>query len=201
MSGSSGPLDAPDTDEPSPVVVLMGVTGVGKSTIGRALSEHLGWSFVDADDYHSAANVAKMKRGEPLVDDDRRSWLDGLHQVIADHRTKGLPLVLACSALKRSYRETLTGGLPSVVFVLLQAPSSLIASRMASRRGHYMPESLLASQLDALEPPADAIDVDASRPVEETVRGIADQISLMGRAATGASKLRDASKALRRRRA
>lgn len=157
---------------------MMGVSGAGKSTVGRALSERLGWSFVDGDEYHSAANVAKMSRGEPLDDADRAPWLVGLHHVIEAYRAQSRPLVLACSALKASYRDLLVGGQPSIRFVHLRASPALIGSRLADRPGHYMPASLLASQLETLEPPSDAVTVDADRPVEETVDRIVDLLGL-----------------------
>ncbi len=154
----------------SPVVVLMGVSGSGKTTIGRALATRLGWDFADGDSYHSAANIEKMRSGRPLDDADRAPWLARLHEVIDAYRSKSEPLVLACSALKDSYRRVLVGEQPGVLFVYLHASQAVIASRLAQRRGHYMPAQLLASQLETLEPPADAAEVDVEGPVEEVVR-------------------------------
>jgi gluconokinase len=169
----------------SPVVVMMGVSGVGKTTIGKALANRLHWSFVDGDDLHPASNVAKMKRGEPLDDRDRRPWLSELHMVIEDHRARGSPLVLCCSALKVSYRQALEGDLQAVVFVYLWAAPDIIATRLVQRRDHFMPPTLLASQLDALEPPVAAISVEVDRPVAETVDRIVRELDIRGTWGTG----------------
>lgn len=171
---STALTDGPNV--PTPVVVMMGVSGTGKTTIGKALAARLRWSFIDGDDLHPAMNVAKMTRGEPLDDEDRWPWLADLHQVIEDHQANSVPLVLACSALKASYRQVLVGNDQGVVFVYLWAPRELIASRLHQRRGHFMPPTLLASQLDTLEPPADAIHVEVDRPVDETVETIIGQL-------------------------
>jgi gluconokinase len=154
------------------VVVVMGVAGSGKSTVGRALAAALGWAFVDADDHHSAANVAKMARGEPLDDADRSPWLDELHGIIADALDRRSGLVLACSALKASYRERLTGGDERVRFAYLAGTPELFRWRLAQRAGHFMKPGMLDSQLAALEPPADAIEADAALPVEAIVARI-----------------------------
>lgn len=148
---------------------MMGVSGTGKTTIGKALAARLRWSFVDGDDLHPAANVAKMDRGEPLDDRDRQPWLADLHNVIKDHRAKADPLVLACSALKASYRQVLIGDEDGVVFVYLWAEPDLVASRLYQRRGHFMPPTLLSSQLGTLERPTDAITVGVNQPVDEAV--------------------------------
>jgi gluconokinase len=154
------------------------VSGVGKTTIGKALAASLHWSFVDGDDLHPPSNVAKMKRGEPLDDRDRRPWLSELHQVIEDHRARAAPLVLCCSALKASYRQELVGDTQAVVFVYLWAAPDVIAARLEQRRGHFMPPTLLASQFDTLEPPVAAIAVEVDRPVAETVETIVRQLDL-----------------------
>ena len=151
------------------VVVVMGVAGSGKSTVGKALAAALGWRFVDADDHHSPANVAKMARGEPLDDADRLPWLDELHGIIADALGRRAGLVLACSALKARYRERLTGGDARVRFAYLAGTPELLRSRLAQRAGHFMKPGMLDSQLAALEPPAEAIEVDAALPVEAIV--------------------------------
>jgi gluconokinase len=154
------------------VIVVMGVAGAGKTTVGRALAESLGCAFYDADDFHSAANVAKMRNGEPLSDTDRAPWLAALSDLVARCVTGRTPAVLACSALRQSYRETLApSGMPKgvVVFVHLDVGPSLAAQRLASRRGHYMQPSLVASQFATLEEPREAVRLDATLPVAELV--------------------------------
>lgn len=131
------------------VVVVMGVSGSGKSTVGRALAERLGVAFADADDFHPPANVAKMRAGEPLDDADRAPWLDAVAGWIADRGDRGG--VMSCSALKHRYRDRLRRADPGLFFVHLDGSAELIASRLAVRRGHFMPATLLASQLRALE--------------------------------------------------
>lgn len=156
------------------VIVLMGVTGTGKTTVGEALAARTGWPFADADDFHSAANRAKMHAGIPLTDEDREPWLECLHQQILTWLRDGVNGILACSALKESYRAELTDGTGprAVHFVFLSGPPELIRQRMEARHGHYMPESLLPSQLATLEPPQDAIQIS----IEQTVPAIVDQI-------------------------
>ena len=144
-------------------VVVMGVSGAGKSTIARRLADQLGWDFEEGDELHPAANVAKMADGEPLTDADRQPWLQRVAGWIGDEITAGRHGVITCSALKRVYRDLLRR--PEVLFVYLEVPRAELERRLAGRKGHYMPASLLDSQLDALEPPgADeaAITVDAS---------------------------------------
>ncbi|OBH13021.1 gluconokinase [Mycobacterium sp. E1747] len=133
---------------PAPVVV-MGVSGSGKSTVGVALAQRLGVPFVDADTLHPRANIAKMAAGEPLDDDDRRPWLDKVGEWLAGHRDGG---VISCSALKRKYRDQLRAHCPPVEFLHLAGSPALISGRLAARTGHFMPAALLRSQFDALEP-------------------------------------------------
>jgi len=157
------------------VVVLMGVTGTGKTTVGEALAARTGWPFADADDFHSAANRAKMHAGIPLTDEDREPWLESLHQQILTWLRDGVNGILACSALKESYRTELTDGTGprAVRFVFLSGPPELIRQRMEARHGHYMPESLLPSQMATLEPPRDAIQIS----IDQTVPAIVDRIA------------------------
>lgn len=130
-------------------VVVMGVSGSGKSTVGVALAQRLGVPFVDADTLHPPANIAKMAAGEPLDDDDRRPWLDMVGEWLAGHRDGG---VVSCSALKRKYRDQLRVHCPQVEFLHLAGSSALIGGRLAARTGHFMPAALLRSQFAALEP-------------------------------------------------
>lgn len=148
------------------IVVVMGVTGSGKTAVGRALAARLGWRFVDADDHHSPENVAKMAAGTPLTDADREPWLRALREVIEEAVAGGESIVLACSALRRSFRERLGEGAGDVRYVYLRADRHTIARRLASRRGHFMNPALIESQFAALEPPTDAIEVDAREPVD-----------------------------------
>ncbi|WP_257318359.1 gluconokinase [Shinella pollutisoli] len=148
----------------------MGVAGCGKSAVGAALAARLGAAYLDGDDLHPPANIEKMRRGEPLSDDDRRPWLTLVGERLA--KPHGI-LILGCSALKRRYRDHIrkTAGAP-VVFVHLSGTRDLIAARMAARAGHFMPPSLIDSQFDALEPPAadeNAMTVDIDAPVEAVV--------------------------------
>jgi gluconokinase len=148
------------------IVLLMGVSGVGKTTLGEALARTLGWRFIDADDYHPAENVAKMKAGIPLDDADRWPWLARLNRVLREEKDA----VLACSALKGSYRERLSQGIGDFRVVYLRGAPSLIRERAAQRSHRYMPATLLDSQLAALEPPAGAIDIDVAAAPEECLR-------------------------------
>ena len=134
--------------------VVMGVSGSGKSLIGTAFARALGVDFVEGDDYHTAANVARMSSGVPLTDDDRAEWLRSLAARIREGKESGAGLVVSCSALKRAYRDILCGAASELQFVFLQGPRALLAARLASRLGHYMPPSLLESQLATLEEPS-----------------------------------------------
>ena len=153
------------------IVLLMGVSGVGKTTIGQALAQQLGWPFADADDFHPAANVAKMHAGIPLDDADRAPWLQALHDAIVGWITAGQSVVLACSALKEAYRRQLLVG-PEVKLVFLHADFSLISQRLQARHGHYMNPGLLRSQFDTLEVPQGAVSIDVSGTAPEIVSAI-----------------------------
>jgi gluconokinase len=158
--------------EAAPIVVVMGVSGVGKTTIGRLLADQLGWAFVEGDDLHPPANVEKLRRGEALDDADRAPWLRALRQRIDELATAGRSAVVTCSALKAAYRDVLARGRPELRFVWLVAPPDRIRERLRDRRGHFMPPALLASQLDTLEPPDDALRVDATRSPDAIVTAI-----------------------------
>lgn len=150
---------------PAPLVlVVMGVAGSGKTTIGRALAESLGWPFADADDFHPPANIAKMSAGQPLDDTDRAPWLAALRAFIDERLRLLAPAVVACSALKNSYRTQLRADPALVRFIFLHGSRELLLARLQSRRGHFMPPALLDSQLAALEPPPDALTVDIAPP-------------------------------------
>ena len=151
------------------IVIVMGVSGSGKSTIGRALAAALGLPFIEGDDYHPRANVDKMAAGQPLDDADRAPWLATLAEVLARAEAEGGG-VLACSALKKRYRDVLRSGLTGEARVVyLDGSASLLAERLANRDGHFFPPHLLASQFEALEPPADAVYVDLRKGVGEIV--------------------------------
>jgi gluconokinase len=150
------------------IVLVMGVAGVGKTTIGEALARALGARFIDADDYHSPENVAKMKAGVPLQDADRWPWLQRLNAILKDEKDA----VLACSALKETYRRHLAQGIGDFRVVYLHGSAALIRERMKARQHRYMPATLLDSQLATLEPPADAIAVDVAAPLEDSVAAI-----------------------------
>jgi gluconokinase len=155
------------------VIVLMGVSGTGKTTVGKVLAAKLGWDFVEGDDYHPVANVEKMRAGIPLTDEDRRPWLQALRQRIEEACEQGANVVVACSALKREYRQYLErDDLECVDYVFLHGSEELIRRRLAEREGHFMDPNLLQSQLDALEVPHRTLQVDIT-PAPEM---IADEI-------------------------
>jgi gluconokinase len=154
------------------IVIVMGVSGSGKSYLAGKLAEATGWTFAEGDDYHSEANKAKMAAGIPLTDADRGPWLDTLHGIMAGWHVQGQSGILTCSALKEAYREHLTADLPEVRFVWLDPPREVLAERMAHRPGHFMPPALLDSQLATLEPPTGVLRLDGSEPIERAIATI-----------------------------
>jgi gluconokinase len=157
-------------------VIVMGVAGSGKTTVGKSLANHLGWDYYDADDSHSPENVAKMANGVPLNDSDRAAWLASLHDLISASLKADRPGVLACSALKERYRQHLLKGNPDVQIVYLKGDYDLIWSRIAARQDHYMKPQMLRSQFEVLEEPSDALTIDVSMSVEEIVQEILRQM-------------------------
>jgi gluconokinase len=163
------------------IVVVMGVAGSGKTTIGKLLAARLGCEFLDGDDFHPPENVAKMAAGTPLADEDRWPWLEQLNALLRERRSA----VLACSALKQAYRDRLAQGLERCEFVFLHGSFDLIRSRLEERRHRYMPASLLKSQFAALEPPARAIAVDVAQAPERCAEVI---LAALGPEAASASR-------------
>jgi gluconokinase len=159
------------------IILLMGVTGSGKTTTGRKLAESLGWKYFDADDFHSAANVAKMKSGVALNDLDRKPWLESLQRLVQTGLENDQPAVLACSALKTSYRRMLLLD-ERVRLVYLKGDYDLIKKRLSSRRDHYMNPALLESQFQTLEEPEDGLRIDIQSPPDEIVRVIRAQLNV-----------------------
>lgn len=160
------------TGQPTRHVVVMGVSGSGKTTIGRGITEATGFEFAEADEFHSPENIAKMEAGTPLTDDDRWPWLEDLAAWMEARSQAGASTVITCSALRRTYRDVLRDGPPSVDFLHLDGPAEVIAARMEHREGHFMPTSLLQSQIDtleALEPDESGIILDLRRPPEELI--------------------------------
>jgi len=160
-------------------VIVMGVAGSGKTTVGEALAKRLGWCFYDADGFHPAENVAKMANGTPLTDSDRVPWLSALHALIASSLKENRSGVLACSALKESYRRQLLDGLEDVLLVYLKGSYKLIWSRLSLRQDHYMKPNMLKSQFEAFEEPTNALAFDISLTVEEIVEGIVMRVAEM----------------------
>ena len=162
----------------------MGVSGSGKSTLGKALAQTLDWDFYDADEFHSAENIAKMATGVPLNDSDRAPWLAALNQQLLSTLAKNRHPVLACSALKEIYRRQLLDGIPGIAIVYLKGNYDIIWSRMAARHGHYMKSNMLQSQFNTLEEPQEALVLDVSMPLEEMLGTILANYSLLKRSST-----------------
>lgn len=162
-----------------PHVVVMGVSGCGKSTVARQLARLLGTDFLEGDDLHPGQNVARMAAGIALTDEDRQGWLETLAARLAMARAQGRGLVISCSALKRSYRDTLRGGAPDLLLIHLRGDYDLLAARMANRAGHYMPSSLLDSQFATLEPPdaeENALVLDVGQAPELILNAIVERL-------------------------
>jgi gluconokinase len=156
------------------ILIIMGVVGVGKTTVGSLLAQKLGWRFADADDFHPAANIEKIRRGISLDDADRAPWLAAMRKAILNWNRAGENVVLACSALKRKYREELR--VHGVQFVFLQGSRELIRERLHGRRGHFASDSILESQFADLEPPMKAITVEVNKSPEAIANEIIDQL-------------------------
>ena len=159
------------------IVIVMGVSGSGKSYLAGKLAAATGWQFAEGDDYHSEANKAHMAAGHPLTDAERAPWLDTLHGILEGWHQSGTSGILTCSALKAAYREHLTAGLPEARFIWLDPPRSELEDRMAHRPGHFMPAVLLDSQLATLQPPTGdphTLRLDGSEPIDQAIQQIQD---------------------------
>jgi gluconokinase len=154
------------------IIILMGVSGVGKTTIGQIVSGKLGWPLFDADEFHSEASIEKMRNGIPLEDTDRWPWLDRMNAMLREHEARGENVLLACSALKRVYRDRLSTGTAELRWIYLKGEFELIRERLDARKGHYMKAGLLESQFAALEEPEDAFRFD----IDDSPESIADSI-------------------------
>ena len=154
------------------IVLLMGVSGCGKTTIGQRLAEEAGWEFYDGDDFHPEVNIEKMASGLPLDDEDRWPWLEALHQHMSERSRRGLSAIYACSALKQAYRIRLLANLPRSRTVYLRGTLPLIQERLQTRQEHFMPASLLQSQFETLEEPEDALVVDVAKPPEQILEDL-----------------------------
>jgi gluconokinase len=162
------------------VLVVMGVAGSGKTTIAKALAARLGWRFIEGDDFHTERNLEKLRAGAALTDDDRRPWLDRLAELISDCLIAGQSCIVACSSLRREYRQILSAGREAVRFVFLRASLALLEARLRGRVGHFVDARILPSQLATLEEPNDALIVDASLPVAAIVSVAIDALELDG---------------------
>ena len=163
--------------EPISIITLMGVSGCGKTIIGTTLADKLGWEFIESDNYHSLKDVRKMSNGIPLSDADRRPWLESLHYLLTEKQADGIPVILACSALKESYRKMLCKGLWGCEYVYLKGSYDLIWERMRQRE-HFMKPAMLESQFNTLEEPEDSLIVHISLPVDQIIEKIISHFSL-----------------------
>ena len=152
--------------------VLMGVAGSGKSAVGARAAERLGWVFLDADDFHPESNVEKMRHGIPLTDEDRKPWLERLHEEVKNRLGAGTSVILACSALKDIYRSLLHKGLPTMNFVYLKVDHDTVLDRLRHRQAHFFPKELLDSQFATLQAPKEAIVVNANLPLDDVVQQV-----------------------------
>jgi gluconokinase len=163
------------------IFILMGVAASGKTTLGKALAETTQGIFYDGDDFHSLANREKMAAGMALTDDDRKDWLEAIAELILERSKMPTPTFIACSALKETYRDILRAAYPALAFVFLKADPETLRQRITQRYEsgtHFMPPSLLGSQLQALEPPADALELDSTKPIAELVELVLERIKL-----------------------
>lgn len=156
----------------------MGVSGAGKTAVGESLAERLGWPFVDGDDLHPASNIRKMTAGVPLTDEDRFPWLQKIRDAIVEHVGSGRSAIVACSALKRSYRELLLQGQPDTRLVYLRGTPDVLERRLSERRDHFFDPNLLVSQLETMEEPNDAVVVDVDAELEAVVEAVATALDL-----------------------
>ena len=160
------------------VLIFMGVSGSGKTTVGALFANKTGATFYEGDEFHPPENIEKMRRGIPLTDADRAKWLRTLRGIITRSLDEGEFTVLACSALKAAYRDLLRGGDARVQFVYLTGPRAVLEGRLKARRGHFMPPALLDSQLATLEPPADALIISCEKSPEEIVAAVIQALGL-----------------------
>lgn len=160
------------------IIILMGVSGAGKTTVGRSLATQLGWPFFEGDDFHPSANINKMMRGEPLTDSDRRPWLEELHRLIIRLTQQKSSALIACSALKQAYRDYLKTG-AQVRFVYLKGSPSLLRQRLQQRQRHYMQANMLESQLNILDEPQDALTIDTDQPIEKILQITTESLFLV----------------------
>jgi gluconokinase len=175
------------------IVIVMGVSGSGKTTLGKALAARLGWPFLEGDDLHPARNRAKMAAGHPLDDSDRRPWLEAIAAWMAARAAEGGDAVVACSALRRSYRDLLAAAAPDVLFAWLDGPRAVLQARLSARKGHFMPPSLLDSQIDTLEPPGPdetAVRIDLELPLDRQVAAAAAAVQARGNTSSNAASSR-----------
>ncbi|MBV9645449.1 MAG: gluconokinase [Verrucomicrobia bacterium] len=161
----------------SRAVILMGVAGSGKTAVGMRVAQKLDWIFLDADDFHPPANIEKMKHGIPLNDQDRAPWLQRLHDELQRHLAEGRSVILACSALKESYRKVLRDGVSPPTFVCLDVDPQTIRDRLEHRTTHFFPKELMESQFAALEKPEDAVIIDARKSLDEVVEQLVQALA------------------------
>jgi gluconokinase len=161
----------------SRAAILMGVAGSGKTAVGMRVAQKLDWIFLDADDFHPPANIEKMKHGIPLNDQDRAPWLQRLHDELQRHLVEGHSVILACSALKESYRKVLRDGVPPPKFVCLDVDPETIRDRLEHRTTHFFPKELMESQFAALEKPKDAVIIDARKSLDEVVEQLVQALA------------------------